>query len=720
MSDSLPPRPSLDHLKHQARDLQRSHAEGEAEAVERVQELLPGYEGRLVLAKAQTVIAREYGFESWGKLRTHLFESVDEFCAASRATDVKRLNAMLEDDPRLLNALDRKGWNALCHAGGKETVAFLVDRGAVGPPWSREKGDGNALHGVSWGGDVERARELIEQGVDILQASHHHHSSNTTVLHNAVQCGSLELIDLLLANGARELLESRLAPGEEGRKSGLTPLQLAVRFAWKNRVQVARTLLDHGAYYDVFSAAGLGNVDRISELLDSNPSLIDSRDDYESTPLHWAAQAGRVEAIDFLIDKGVEVNARNFFDETPLIMAASKYWGWSGDSAPVEASTRLIERGAESDAFAAAALGDTDTLIEILDKDPNQARATNGYDTTPLHLAAWNGHVDATKLLIEKGADLNAEDRSGCPPVFYASYWGKSWNTTEVLLQSGASLTYTNMWGKGQEAYDADVDDKYFKARQGGQAIHNAAMAGHVDRVRSLLEEDGDRINALNSFGASPLHFAAVADQPEVISLLLERGADVDTRNEYPPDHIKRAEDKPVFTFTPLFLAAHAGAANAVELLFSKGADVYAEARSWGGKTILHGMAVSYAERGEVERTVDLLVMAGIDVNFEGVLHMAGWSGKARLISRLIRHGADVNQRDSGGDSPLHRAAESEKPTLKTMQLLIDNGAEVNAKNKLGKTPLDAALEPRWTHLNPGRAELLRSHGGKRGDVENT
>ncbi len=52
MPTYLPPNPSLDHLKHQARDLQRDHAARNAEALDRVEQRLPGYEGRLSLAKA--------------------------------------------------------------------------------------------------------------------------------------------------------------------------------------------------------------------------------------------------------------------------------------------------------------------------------------------------------------------------------------------------------------------------------------------------------------------------------------------------------------------------------------------------------------------------------------------------------------------------------------------------------------------------------------------
>jgi hypothetical protein len=85
VSETLPPNPSLDHLKYQARNLQRAYAAGDGEAIARIEKHLPDYSGELKLTKAQTIIAREYGFDSWAKLRTHIFEPVDQFCAVARA-----------------------------------------------------------------------------------------------------------------------------------------------------------------------------------------------------------------------------------------------------------------------------------------------------------------------------------------------------------------------------------------------------------------------------------------------------------------------------------------------------------------------------------------------------------------------------------------------------------------------------------------------------------
>src|SRR5580658_4412418 len=77
----LPSRPSLDHLKHQAKDLLQAFQAGSPEAIQRIKTSHPEFANateeeiraaKFALSDAQLVIAREYGFESWPKLKTHV------------------------------------------------------------------------------------------------------------------------------------------------------------------------------------------------------------------------------------------------------------------------------------------------------------------------------------------------------------------------------------------------------------------------------------------------------------------------------------------------------------------------------------------------------------------------------------------------------------------------------------------------------------------------
>ena len=77
-------------------------------------------------------------------------------------------------------------------------------------------------------------------------------------------------------------------------EKGSTSLQVAVAPGWSEEEQpkkheVARILIEDGAYYDVYSACGLNDTDRLRELIDEDAEVVDATDDYGMTPLHWAA-----------------------------------------------------------------------------------------------------------------------------------------------------------------------------------------------------------------------------------------------------------------------------------------------------------------------------------------------------------------------------------------------------------------------------------------------
>ena len=624
-------------------------------------------------------------------------DAIDRFCTAARANDVPQLRAMLEDDPRLINAFDGKGWNALAHALGRESVTFLIEQGAeyveklIGGAW-------NDLDWASWRNDNDKVRELLSAGA----------VQSKIAIQVAASAGNTKAIELILASaGAGADIEFRAPPHQDTRQAGLTPLQFAAR----QRPRIARELIDLGAQYDIFSAAALDDVSRVSELIEGDPLLVHAHDDYESTPLHWAAQAGRREIVDLLIEKEADVEARNSFDETPLLMATINHYDWATRQSDADVINPILEAGATIDVFSAAAIGDTATLERMLEANPGLVRARNGYGTTALIYAAWNGHMDATRLLLEQGADPSAEDRGGCPGLYYAPYWGRSAETTDLLLEWGARLTFKNIWGRGYDRNDNGgcLDATFYMAQQGGLDIHNAARDGDLKRLRALMSEDAGAFTALTELGVAPIHFAAVADQPDVITLLVDRGVEVDVRVQHPAER---------FDFTALYLAVHAGATGAAECLLAHGADVLVECKGWGGWTVLHGMASQGGERGDVEGTIDLLVDAGIDINADRgpwgltALHMAVEQGKPRLVERLLYHGANPNKRNSHEATPLHRLPNPPgRWQAHLTEMLIERGADVNAMNKSGKTPLDMAYVGWYEIPDDVSVEILRKHG---------
>ena len=89
MSEALPPRVSLEHLKKQAKDLLRAYGEKDPDAVERFRSLSLASGMAPRLAHAQRLIARQYGFASWAKLKVHAASAAKVAAVQARREKVR-------------------------------------------------------------------------------------------------------------------------------------------------------------------------------------------------------------------------------------------------------------------------------------------------------------------------------------------------------------------------------------------------------------------------------------------------------------------------------------------------------------------------------------------------------------------------------------------------------------------------------------------------------
>lgn len=197
-------------------------------------------------------------------------------------------------------------------------------------------------------------------------------------------------------------------------------------------------------------AARTGNLEPVKALVEKDPELVKAKDRAGLTPLHLAAAAGHLEICAFLLDHAADPSAQDKKGETPLLLAALN------DRKPV--FELLVGRGAQPDIFAAAAMGDLESLKPLLKEKPDLLTAANSQGDTPLHLAAQAGRAYLCELLLLRGAEINAQDREAWTPLMKAAAAGQK-EVCELLLKKGADSNLKN--NHGETALDLARKNNY-------------------------------------------------------------------------------------------------------------------------------------------------------------------------------------------------------------------------------------------------------------------
>ncbi|XP_050300627.1 protein phosphatase 1 regulatory subunit 12A isoform X9 [Anthonomus grandis grandis] len=213
-------------------------------------------------------------------------------------------------------------------------------------------------------------------------------------------------------------------------------------------------LLEKGADINTANVDGLtalhqacidDNLDMVEFLVEQGADV--NRGDNEGwTPLHATAGCGLKYIAEFLIEKGANVAAVNNDGELPIDIAQYQEME---DLLKGEINKRGINCDAARSDEEKAMLKDAKEWLATKSSSVNEAHPKTG--ATALHVAAAKGYIDVMKILLQCGADIDAQDVDGWTPLHAAAYWGQK-EACHLLVESLADLDSKNY--VGQTAFD--------------------------------------------------------------------------------------------------------------------------------------------------------------------------------------------------------------------------------------------------------------------------
>jgi len=295
---------------------------------------------------------------------------------------------------------------------------------------------------------------------------------------------------------------------------------------------------------------------------------------------------------------------------------------------------------------------------KLLAANPELLNARDALGSTLLHHAAGFGTISEMKLLLDKGADVNAANRRKSTPLFWGIHDAAK---VAMLLERGANANARTVDGR--------------------TPAHNAALLGEGTAILKRLLDAGADPNAKTMNGMTTLMYASSRPNLDSMSVLLQSKVDVNARNGAGE--------------TALLEASKTGNTQAIRMLLNSGADPNL-------RTKRNEIALAWAASAGVEESVKLLLDKGAEVNvadirgYTPLLYAAGSDAKsAGIVKRLLAKGADRTAKGDG-ETAATLAAKRGDPEFTALFGVAPEEPRTTARNAFAtspRSPGDAAMQ---------------------------
>jgi ankyrin repeat protein len=384
-TSKLPARPSLEQLRKQAKDLLHAARAGDGMAAARLRR--GGLRRRdsdrsaAVLADAQLVVAREYGFANWADLVHH----------------VHRVSGDASTARPLIRPVELRGTHPHPLRDGTVVTTDDVFRMFV----------------AARDGELGEARALLARAPALAVVEYNY----TPPIHFAVREGHLAIAEMLIDRGA-DLAAYRTYPfGDSLLMMAEEREHWDVAALLRQRLSRRFTLGPPGTQ-ELIDAARAGDLARVEAILRRDATLARTSNETGDTALHHAAQHGHLRIVQALLDAAADPDVVRGDGYRPIHLALMRNWIVG---APREDRAAIVEallaRAARYTMLIAALRGDHEFIRTSLARDRALANEEDTCHHRPLSGAVRRGDIDLVRLLLEHGADAGATATDGRTPA---------------------------------------------------------------------------------------------------------------------------------------------------------------------------------------------------------------------------------------------------------------------------------------------------------------
>jgi ankyrin repeat protein len=513
--------------------------------------------------------------------------------------------------------------------------------------------------------DAAAVKKLLKDGADVNAAQ----GDGMTALHWAALNGNGELASMLLYAGANV--------GATTRIGGYTPLHLAAQIGNAN---VIAPLVAAGAQVGAVTATGAtalmqaahsGSTDAVRILVENGADLNVKETANGQTALMFAAASDRVEVVKLLLSRGADLHATSRVEDFSALTMSNdadqngvpRQQAPRGPGPDVPGITRpfnynelIGKHGGLAALHFAARQGAMATAAALIKGGANVDQRGAGDRTTPVLVAAINGHFDLVSYFLDNGADPNLASQGGVTPLY--AVINVQWQPRSFYPQPRAYLQQkTGYLELINQLLDRGADPN-----------------ARTNRNTWFTQYNFDLLRTDDS-GATPFWRAAYASDIAAMKMLLEHGADP----------------------------------NIPTMRVAQRRNFQGGTRGGSDRDPLNRPPLPTGGPG----TPPLVAAAGAGYSegFAGNAHRFAPTGMMAAVKYLVEEvGVDVNAEDEDGGTAVHNAAS--RGDNEMILYLVSKGADVTKVNRRGQTTVDMANGPvQRTQPYPETIKLLESLG---------